>query len=117
MKELWLQYNNIVFIVLSVILFVLIMCLNVLSIESCKMMKLKEQIDRNGEITDAGIYPVFNLFLSFYLFVSIPSAERYPQYYQFDVFERQVSTVKSLRKFLLIAFPIYFIVVITLLNI
>ncbi len=104
MKQLWLEYRDVIFPVIFFSFGLLWLSLNLYIWE-------KRQIDQNGKVRVSRVqYPFFHPFVVFYLFASIPSAERFPQYYT-KLFREQVESVRLWRKIYRIAFPIYLLII------
>lgn len=112
MNQLWLEYRDVIFPVIFFSFGLLWLSLNLYIWECYKMSVYKRQIDQNGKVRVSRVeYPFFHPFVVFYLFASIPSAERFPQYYKSKLFREQVESVRLWRKIYRIAFPIYLLII------
>ena len=109
MKEIWIQYKDIIFPIVFYSFGALFFSLNFYIFQCYKLKKYKEQVDQYGRISEEEIkFPFGNFAMIFYIFTHIPIEKKY---YKFDIFNTQVKKIKSYRKFYRIAFPIYMVLI------
>jgi hypothetical protein len=115
MKEVWLQYNDVICMSVFYSFGILWLSLNWYIYACYKMSNYKKQIDENGYITNTSVsYPFFNPFMIRHLFSAVPPSNNAKKYYKHEAFKKQTNKIKSYRRIYIIVFPIYIFILIPL---
>jgi hypothetical protein len=92
---------EIVTIIALILTVIAILSINLYCMHCKNLIELKRIVDRGEEPTfDDIVFPQFSIFLIFYVFTFIPRKKIYPKYYEFEVFNDVVKTIRSYRKFI-----------------
>ena len=94
-----------------IILLVLIISLEVYGKSCYVLYEYIEQIKNYGEIKSIVEYPIFSRTSFFYLFISIPSKQKKPRFYDFIQIRNEISIIIKFRRLFLLVLVLLFLFV------